>query len=116
MLLHWLDTVGKLLSDSVVSESADPVIISNIAELKTHDWTINPDSKMLYHRQDSQIRFYYNGQVIELPYTDTRLDFVQKLCANTDICLDSNNKWQNDEALTQLFLAMINSEAILPIE
>ena len=113
---HWLDTVGKLLSDSVVSESADPVIISNIAELKTHDWTINPDSKMLYHRQDSQIRFYYNGQVIELPYTDTRLDFVQKLCANTDICLDSNNKWQNDEALTQLFLAMINSEAILPIE
>lgn len=113
---HWLDTVGKLLSDSAVSESADPVIISDIADLKTKDWAINPDSKILYHCQESQIRFFYNGQVVELPYTDTRLDFVQQLCANTDICFDSNNQWQNDKALTQLCLALINSEAILPIE
>lgn len=113
---HWLDTIGKLLSDSTVSETTDPVNITDISELEANDWASNPDSKMLYHFRDSQIRFYYNGQVFELPYTDSRLDFVRQLCANADICFHSKGSWQNDKALVHLCLVLINARAVLSID
>ena len=113
---QWLDTVGKLLSDSLVNEGADAVSITDISELKTNDWSINPDSKMLYHCSGSQIRFYYNGQMIELPYTNIRLEFVQQLCTHSDFCLDSTLEWHKDKILRQLCLSLANSGAILPIE
>lgn len=113
---HWLDTIGKLLSDSTVSESGDPAGITDNSELEAKDWASNPDSKMLYHCQDSQIRFYYNGQVVELPYTDSRLDFVQQLCANADISFHSKESWQHDKELLHLCLVLINARAVLPID
>ena len=74
----WVDSIGKLLSDSLVAGNDHPPASAH--SLFKHSWTINPESRLIYHRGVSGIRFYCNGRSYELPDSDPVIEFIQNLC------------------------------------
>jgi len=112
----WTDAVGKLLSDAAISESEESVRISTLDELLKQDWMINPDSKLLYHRDDSNIRFYCNGNLRLLPNTEIALEFVQSLCGSVEIDGALLNRSMQESSLLELLIIMANNYAIIPVE
>jgi len=74
----WVDSIGKLLSDSLVAGDDHPPARPH--SLFKHSWTINPESRLMYHRGNSGIRFYCNGRSYELPDSDPVIEFIQNLC------------------------------------
>jgi len=74
----WVDCIGKLLSDSLVASDDHPP--ARPRSLFNHSWTINPESRVMYHRGDAGIRFYCNGRSYQLPDSDPVFEFIQNLC------------------------------------
>ena len=111
----WLDSIGKLLSDTVVDESADESKFTNFEQLLADEWMINPDSKILYHCDNTTIRLYCNGQVTELAHTKNRLNAVQQLCTDIELPVFLIKQCQQDPALSQLLLDMVNRNALIPL-
>jgi 50S ribosomal protein L16 3-hydroxylase len=74
----WVDSIGNLLTDSLVAGNDYPPARPH--SLFKHSWMINPESRLMYHRGDSGIRFYCNGRSYELPDTDPVIEFIQNLC------------------------------------
>lgn len=112
----WADSIGKLLSDTVVSESGESISFKNIDELLTHDWMINPDSKMLYHRDDSNIRFYCNGNLSLLSADNISEQVVQQLCGSIELNRELIQLCKSQLPLSELLINMANNAAIIPIE
>ncbi len=109
----WLDSVGKLLTDTVNTGFDGEV---SPADLENNRWMIVPGSKMLYHQIDTEIRFYCNGQMTELENTDTLLDAVQQLCTNTEIAPALIEQCKQSDALLRLVQNMLLSGAIVRCE
>lgn len=112
----WIDAVGKLLSDAAVSESAESINLKNIDELLALNWAVNPDSKMLYHKDDSNIRFYCNGNLSLLFADKVSEQVVQQLCADTELSQDLVRLCTTKPLLSELLINMANNSAIIPIE
>ena len=74
----WVDSIGKLLTDNLVAGNDHPPARPH--SLFKHSWMINPESRVMYHRGDSAIRFYCNGRSYELPGSDPVIEFIQNLC------------------------------------
>ncbi len=74
----WVDSIGKLLTDNLVAGNGHPPARPH--SLFKHSWMINPESRVMYHRGDSAIRFYCNGRSYELPDSDPVIEFIQNLC------------------------------------
>ena len=74
----WVDSIGKLLTDNLVAGNDHPPARPH--SLFKHSWMINSESRVMYHRGDSAIRFYCNGRSYELPGSDPVIEFIQNLC------------------------------------
>ncbi len=112
----WTDTIGKLLSDAVITDSIESIPIADLDGLLKLDWTINPHSKLLYHRDDANIRFYCNGNLNLLPNTETALKFVQTLCGSREIETTFMSQFGQNSELLNLLILMANNNAIIPAE
>lgn len=111
----WVDSIGKLLSDTVIGESDDALQFTSFEQFLGGEWMINPDSKVLYHGDNTTIRFYCNGQVTELPNTASRLKAVQQLCTGIELPDFLVKQCQQDSELNQLLLKMANHNALIPV-
>lgn len=112
----WSDTVGKLLSDTVINDSPVSTPFSDLQALSSQDWMINPDSKLLYHQDDSNIRFYCNGNLTLLPNSDAALKFVQQLCASIEIDESFIDQMVREPVFLELLMSMANNNAMIPHE
>jgi len=112
----WVDTAGKLLSDSVVTEADFEQPPARLDDLVESEWMINPDSKMLYHRTSSGIRFYCNGRCYELPNSKLVIDTVQKLCNRGSLAPSTIEACRNQDNLASLLLELINTAAIVQVD
>ncbi|MFA9420024.1 MAG: cupin domain-containing protein [Gammaproteobacteria bacterium] len=112
----WVDMAGKLLSDSIVTEAGLELSPARLEDLNDSEWMINPDSKMLYHRGSSGIRFYCNGGCYELPNSELAIDTVQKLCNRGIIANSTIEACRNQAGLTSLLFELINTAAIVRVD
>ena len=112
----WIDTAGKLLSDSVVAEAGIEQPPARLDDLVDSDWMINPDSKMLYHEGGTSIRFYCNGHCYELPNSEQVIDTIQKICSRGNLDISTIEACRNHSDLTRLLLELINTAAIVQID
>ncbi len=110
----WPDIVGKLVSDSTLSEDIETIDCNSIEQAAQYLWQRHPDSKLFYHPSDDLIRFYYNGQVYELPMSSQHLDFCQLLCNELLIPLD---EYYSDlsEPCVDLLMQLIADKALIPV-
>ncbi len=112
----WTNSIGRLLSDTVVSTSVKSSKITDLNGLLDFDWMVNPDSKLLYHQDDSSIRLYYNSNLSLLPNTETTLKFIQQLCSSIEIDAEFIEQFGKESTLLDLLILMANNQAIIPIE
>ncbi len=112
----WTNSIGMLLSDTVVSTSVKSSKITDLNGLLDFDWMVNPDSKLLYHQDDSSIRLYYNSNLSLLPNTETTLRFIQQLCSSIEIEAEFIEQFGKESTLLDLLILMANNQAIIRIE
>ena len=113
----WIDSVGKLLSDSIAGGSdADKPSSTGADELFNNSWMVNPESRMLYHRGDTDIAFYCNGQVYRLPHTDSTIDFIQNLCELRFVSADSIIDCKTQRPLIDMLCELEKTGALIPAE
>ena len=110
----WPDIVGKLVSDSNLSEDIDTVDCQSIEQAAQYLWQRHPDSKFFYHQSGDDIRFYFNGQVKLLEMSDQHLDFCQLLCNQMLIPLDQYHR-SLSSASQGLLLELIACHALIPV-
>lgn len=109
----WVDTAGKLLSDSVINDFSPEQPPARLDELFQFDWLINPETKMLYHRGNSSISFYCNGQSWELPNSDQVIAVIQALCEHRVLAASTLEACGLQPALSKLLIELVNNGAIV---
>ena len=95
----WRNAIGKLLSDSLVSASHSGNDTPSSAPFPDGDWVVNPSSKLLYYHGGEMLTLFHDGQASQVPYSPTRLDCLQKLCAGQPTrelleCLTTDDEMQ----------------------
>jgi len=109
----WVDTAGMLLSDSVIDDFRPAQPPARIDELFQFDWLINPETKILYHRGNSNISFYCNGQSWELPNSDQVIAVIQALCEHRVLAASTLEACALQPALSKLLIELVNNGAIV---
>ncbi len=111
----WVDTAGKLLSDTVIDDFSPGQSPARFDELFQFDWVINPETKMLYHRAKSSISFYCNGQRWQLPNSDPVIAVVQALCEHRVLGAATIEACGSQQVLSRLLLDLVNNGAIVQV-
>jgi 50S ribosomal protein L16 3-hydroxylase len=109
----WVDAIGKLLSDTVIDDTSSGQSPARLDDLLAFDWVINPETKMLYHRGDSSISFYCNGQSWQLPNSDPVIALVQALCEHRVPAASTLEAAGEQQLLSRLLLDLVNNGAIV---
>ncbi len=110
----WPDIVGKLLSDSTLSDDVESLSCETIQQAADILWQKHPDSKLFYFQSENQLSVYYNGQVHLLEVSDVNLDFCKTLCNQYLISVADYYDVLPQSAVT-LLLKLINSSALIPV-
>jgi len=76
----WIDSVGKLLSDSTVGGKDPDSPPAPSHSLFKNNWMLSPESRLLYYSSASGISLYCNGHSYQLPNSDPVIEFIQNLC------------------------------------
>ena len=113
----WRDAIGKMLSDSSVTApdaaSDQPVLLS---DLQACSWVRHPETRLFFHRSETTLAVYFNGQVRELQNRPELLELLQTLC--------DHREWSNGliqqalrlEEMQALLLELATQNAILPLQ
>ena len=110
----WVDSIGKLLSDSLVAGNDHPPAGSH--SLFKHSWIINPESRVMYHRGDSGIRFYCNGRSYELPDSDPVIEFIQNLCELRYLSAACIDDCRSQKSLVEMLIDLEKTGTLLMCE
>ncbi len=110
----WPDIVGKLLSDSTLSEDVETLPCDSFEQATQFLWQKHPDARFFYHADEQQVRLYANGQLHALPQSPENIDFCQWLCQQRLFPLDSLEQTP-DPTHASLLLQLINQHALIPV-
>ena len=110
----WPDIVGKLLSDSALSDDVESIKCDTMHQAAEYLWQKHPDSKMFYYQAEQHIHLYFNGQMKRLELLEINLDFCQMLCNQLIISFEGYYQVLSAET-TGLVLQLINSRALIPV-
>ncbi|MCP4429759.1 MAG: cupin domain-containing protein [Gammaproteobacteria bacterium] len=109
----WIDAVAKLLTDTVANEESPASKVSNIEELLQETWVANTESRFLYHRHATSIRFYCNAQLTLLADTPCALEFVQYLCDGYQVDPSFVKSYAQEVELMDLLISLVNNGMIV---
>ena len=110
----WIDSIGKLLSDSLVAGDDHPPARPH--NLFKHSWMINPESRLMYHRADSGIRFYCNGRSYELPDSGPAIEFIQSLCELRYLSAECLDDCRSQKPLIEMLIDLEKTGTLLICE
>ena len=110
----WPDIVGKLVSDSTLSDDVETIDCDTIQQAAKTLWQKHPDSKLFYLQSADQIRIYCNGHAHILELSDVNLDFCKTLC-NQQLISITDYYDVLPESAVKLLLSLINSKALIPV-
>ena len=110
----WPDIVGKLVSDSTLSDDVESINCDSIKQAAKKLWQKHPDSKLFYFQTEDKLRVYYNGQVFVLEFSDVNLDFCKTLC-NQQLISVADYYDVLSRSAVDLLLILINSKALIPV-
>lgn len=110
----WADVVGKLVSDSTLSEDVETIQCDSFEQVAQQLWQKHPDSKIFYYRDDSQLRIYFNGEVKTIEISDINLDFCKTLCNQYLITISDYYDVLPQDA-RELMMQLIDSRALIPV-
>mgnify|MGYP002635917304 CR=1 FL=1 len=107
----WQNAVGKLLSDSVISDK--PVAsLARINDFCDQDWVFTADSKLLYYRGLITLKLYCNGTVYEAPHSKLALTTVQQMCGQRFLPAATMHECWSFEPLKQMITQLVLDGAL----
>jgi 50S ribosomal protein L16 3-hydroxylase len=112
----WVDSVGKLLSDSLVADDDADSHPARPHSLFNNNWVVNSDSRMLYRRGDSDITFYCNGRGYKLPNTKLVIEAIQNLCELRFLSATSIDAYRPQKLLIAMLSDLEKSGVLLSAE
>jgi len=112
----WVDSVGKLLSDSMVAGNHPDTPPARRNDIFKNNWLINPESRILYYRGDSDISFYCDGQCYKLPNSDLTIEFIQNLCEFRFLSRASIDACRTQKPLIEMLFELEKTGALVPAE
>jgi len=110
----WPDIVGKLVSDSTLSDDVESIQCKTIQQASKILWQKHPDSKLFYFQTGNELRVYHNGQLFKLEFTEVNLDFCKTLCNQYLISVSDYYDILSKSAVS-LLLILINTKALIPV-
>ena len=110
----WPDIVGKLVSDSTLSDDVETIDCSDIQTAAGYLWQKHPDAKIFYHQAPDVLHLYANGEVRILPANEANLDFCKMLC-NQFILPIAELLSVLPKISQQLILELIQNKTLIPI-
>lgn len=110
----WPDIVGKLLSDSDLSDNFEPPECNNIDDAAQFDWQKHPDSKIYYHTTADCLRIYYNGNVQTLALCAENTEFCNMLCHQRIISMHTSQQ-RLPASCHDFMLKLIRTGAVIPV-
>ena len=108
----WPDIVGKLVSDSSLSDDVESLKCRKFSDMTGYAWQRHPDARFVYHQDARSLRFYFNGHVFTLAKTEENLEWCQ-LLGNGSIFEFVD--FTPPRAVQQLLLELVNSSALIPL-
>ena len=81
-----------------------------------NNWMTNPESRMLYHRGDSGLRFYCNGRAYKLPNSDPVIEVIQNLCESRYLSAESLDACREQKALIEMLFDLEKTGALILAE
>jgi 50S ribosomal protein L16 3-hydroxylase len=108
------DAIGKMLSDVNLEQINDQTDSTNQTSLNASGWVRHVDTRWLYFKDKTSLRFYCNGQSWALDYSQYRHEQMDKLCSTGMLDQDVIESWLNDSELKILLSGLISINAISP--
>lgn len=110
----WPDIVGKLVSDSTLSQDVYSVDCASLSDAAQFEWRKHPDSKIFFHACANSLRVYYNGKLKTLEPSDVNRVFCQTLCDQEFFSI-AEIEQQFDRSCQETMLALIQDKAFIPV-
>lgn len=112
----WVDSVGKLLSDSMVGDNDPDSHPARPHSLFNNNWAVNLESRMLYHRSDSGITFYCNGRSYKLPNSNPVIEAIQNLCEQRFLSAATIDACRQQKSLIEMLSDLVKAGALVLAE
>jgi 50S ribosomal protein L16 3-hydroxylase len=109
----WVDSVGKLLSDSLVAAKDPDRSPTRLDSLFGNNRVVNPESRMLYHRGDSVISFFCDGRSYKLPNSKPVIEIIQSLCERRFLSATSIDACRAQKSMIEMLADLELSGALL---
>jgi 50S ribosomal protein L16 3-hydroxylase len=110
----WPDIVGKLVSDSTLSEDVEVIECADISEAAQFLWQKHPDSKIYFYASPESLRIFYNGQVKSLQTSVEHKLFCHYLCSE-DIMSIADIQDYLDQAIEEFIMELISTHTLIPV-
>lgn len=109
----WPDIVGKLVSDSTLSDHVETCEYDSVGQAAADLWQKHPDTRLFYFANKPQLKLYCNGQDYPLHFSDNNLALCKILCNQSVIDIQVIAGLLSNQTETTL-LSLINSHALIP--
>ena len=106
----WVDSIGKLLSDSAAV--AAPDVTADFSA----DWIKHPESRCLYFADGEHMRLYVNGKGFTVPNSEKNRLIVEQLCLLHEFSGETLQQWTRASELKSIIMAMMENGSLLPID
>ncbi len=106
----WVDSIGKLLSDSPVAAAPDAVASFSA------DWIKHPETRCLYFVDGEQIRLFVNGQAHTFPNTTQIREIVEQLCLLHEFHGGTLKSWSKVDELRATIMSLMENGTLLAID
>lgn len=106
----WVNSVGKLLSDSSVA--ATPGVVADF----TTEWIQHPESRHLFYFEKELIHFFSNGQVFSLPNSSATCQAIEQLCLKRSFNAEELQCWSEIDGLKSIIIRLMENGSLLPID
>ena len=105
----WVDSIGKLLSDSSVAAAPEASAAFD------RDWIKHPESRCLYFVDGKQLRLFIDGQVFILSHNREIRQIVEQLCLLHEFGGEMLSQWSAITDLKSIIITMMEHGSLLPI-
>ena len=112
----WIDSVGKLLSDSTVGGKDSDNPPAPPQSLFKNNWILSSESRLLYYRSASSISLYCNGHSYQLPNSDPVIEFIQNLCESRFLSAESIAACRMQKPLIETIVELEKNGALVLAE
>ena len=110
----WQDAIGKMLTDSSVSLTTSAEAPFDASNLLKDGWIKHPDTRILFHQAESEIRVYCNGRSHHLPNQTEIIECLHQLCSQREWSIELIHDCIAIDSIKKLILALAAESAIVP--